>query len=103
MLEQFLQAAEALGARASALISAASGSADLEAARNQLLGRKSGELSGLMKKLPELSPEDRKASGATVNRVKTAIEEALIAKSGTLTAEISSTSCRDLTMPERTR
>ncbi len=103
MLEQFLQDAEALGARASALIAAASSAADLESARNALLGRKSGELSALMKELPKLSAEDRKTAGATVNRIKTAIEESLLGKTATLGAESASSSGIDPTMPERRR
>ena len=103
MLEQFIQAAEALGARASALVSSASTAPDLEAARNQLLGRKNGELSALMKQLPSLSPEDRKTAGATVNRIKTAIEEALAAKVAAVATEESTTGGIDLTMPGRRR
>jgi phenylalanyl-tRNA synthetase alpha chain len=103
MLEQFLQAAEALGARASALISAASTAAELESARNALLGRKSGELSALMKELPKLSPDERKTAGATLNRIKTEIEQALAAKTTALSANAGSDSGIDLTMPGRKR
>jgi phenylalanyl-tRNA synthetase alpha chain len=103
MLEQFLQAAEALGARASALISAATNAAEVESARNQLLGRKNGELSALMKELPKLSPDERKSGGATLNRIKTEIEEALTAKSATVAADTGGHSGIDLTMPERRR
>ena len=103
MLEQFLQSAEALGARATALIRSASTAADLEAARNQLLGRKSGELSALMKELPSLSQDDRKTAGATVNRVKTIIEEALLERAAVVTAAAETSPGPDLTMPERRR
>ena len=76
-LKEFLEAASALNERASALISGAATGAQLEAARNQLLGRKSGELGAIMKALPELPVEERKAAGAAVNTAKFSIEEAL--------------------------
>jgi phenylalanyl-tRNA synthetase alpha chain len=103
MLEQFLQAAEALGARASALISEAATAADLESARNRLLGRKNGELVALMKDLPRLSPDERKTAGAAVNRIKSAIEESLLSKTASLAVESEGTSRTDLTMPSRQR
>ena len=103
MLDQFLQAAEALGARASALITEAATAADLESARNRLLGRKNGELVALMKDLPRLSPDERKAAGAAVNRIKTAIEESLLSKTASLAVESEGTSRTDLTMPSRQR
>ena len=73
-LDEFVKAASALDTHASALISTATNAAELEAARNSLLGRKSGELSALMKSLPTLPAEDRREAGAAVNRVKTSIE-----------------------------
>jgi phenylalanyl-tRNA synthetase alpha chain len=103
MLEPFLQAAEALGARASALISAATTAAEVESARNEVLGRKNGELSALMKELPKLSPEERKTAGATLNRIKNEIEEALTAKSSAVAVDRSGQSGIDLTMPGRRR
>jgi phenylalanyl-tRNA synthetase alpha chain len=103
MLDQFLQAAEALGARASALITEAATAADLESARNRLLGRKNGELVALMKDLPRLSPDERKTAGAAVNRIKSAIEESLLSKTASLAVESEGTSRTDLTMPSRQR
>ena len=103
MLEQFIQAAEALEARASAIISDAATASDLEAARNQLLGRKNGELSALMKQLPRLAPEDRKSAGAAVNRAKSAIEEALASRTSALRSVTATSSRGDLTMPGRQR
>jgi phenylalanyl-tRNA synthetase alpha chain len=100
-LNEFIEAAERLGASASSLIANAATAAEIEAARNQLLGRKSGELGALMKSLPSLAPEDRKSAGAAVNKVKTAIEESLAAKS--LSAPRGESSSVDLTMPARRR
>ena len=99
----FTDAANSLESKASALISAALTTADVEAARNQLLGRKNGELSALMKQLPSLPPEEKKEAGAAVNRVKVAIEHALSEKLLTVSAPADESSGRDLTMPARRR
>lgn len=100
-LNEFIEAAERLGASASSLIANASGAAEIEAARNQLLGRRSGELGALMKELPSLPAEDRREAGAAVNRVKSAIEEALSAKSQSSPQGPGAKT--DLTMPARRR
>jgi phenylalanyl-tRNA synthetase alpha chain len=102
-IEEFVQAAEALEARASALISEVATAADLEAARTQLLGRKSGQLVALMKELPALPQETRKSAGAAVNRAKEAVEAALSAKALAITTTSSHADDRDLTMPARRR
>jgi phenylalanyl-tRNA synthetase alpha chain len=102
-LEEFVLAAEALDAGASALISQATTPAELEAARNQLLGRKSGELSALMKQLPSLSPDDRRAAGAAVNRVKDSIEQSLALRTSSISSSSAPVSRGDLTMPARRR
>ena len=101
-LDEFVKTAEALDARASTLISEASTALELELVRNNLLGRKSGELGALMKALPQLSPDDRRDAGAAINRVKNAIEEALEARRSDTTPAIS-TYRGDLTMPARRR
>jgi phenylalanyl-tRNA synthetase alpha chain len=102
-LEEFVLAAEALDAGASALISQATTPAQLEAARNQLLGRKSGDLSALMKQLPSLSPDDRRAAGAAVNRVKDSIEQSLALRTSSISSSSAPASRGDLTMPARRR
>ncbi len=102
-IDEFVQAAEALEARASALVANAATAADLEAARNHLLGRKSGELVALMKELPSLSQDDKRMAGAAVNRVKHAIERALEGKSAAVTASEGTSRADDLTMPARRR
>ncbi len=100
-IEEFLKAAASLDERAATLVAGSEGAAGLEAARNQLLGRKSGELGALMKQLPSLSSEDRKAAGAAVNRVKAAIDELLASKASSSAASSDGESRADLTMPER--
>lgn len=52
----------------------------MEELENKLLGRKSGELTALLKGLKELGAEARKEAGLLANEVKSAIEAALAAK-----------------------
>ena len=100
-LDEFVKAVSALDTHASALVSAATTAAELEAARNSLLGRKNGDLSGLMKSLPNLSPDDRREAGAAVNRLKTAVEALLDERAGSMSATAPSRPPIDLTMPAR--
>jgi phenylalanyl-tRNA synthetase alpha chain len=99
-LQEFIQTAEALEARAQALIDAAASRTDLESVRNQLLGRKSGELSALMKQLPTLAAEERREAGAAVNRAKESIETRLQTRMDSF-APVAAASDADLTMPAR--
>jgi phenylalanyl-tRNA synthetase alpha chain len=100
-LDEFVKAVSALDTHASLLVTAATTAAELDAARNSLLGRKNGELSGLMKSLPTLPADDRREAGAAVNRVKTSIEELLDQHAGSLRASAPSRPQVDLTMPAR--
>ncbi len=60
-------------------IAAASDEAALEAVRVAALG-KSGLVTGLLKTLGALPPEERKAAGAAINVVKDQVSEALAAR-----------------------
>ena len=100
-LTELVDTAATLEARAANLIGGATTAADLESARNQLVGRKSGELSALMKALPSLPPEDRKAAGAAVNHAKEAIERLLDERTNELAASTAKGPDLDLTMPGR--
>jgi phenylalanyl-tRNA synthetase alpha chain len=102
-LTELVDTAATLEARAANLIGGATTAADLESARNQLVGRKSGELSALMKALPSLPPEDRKAAGAAVNHAKEAIERLLDERTNELAASTAKGPDLDLTMPGRTQ
>ena len=102
-LTEFVNSAATLEARAVALISSAATASDLEAARNQLVGRKSGELSALMKTLPSLAPDERKEAGAAVNRTKEAIERLLEGRASELSTSATKGPDVDLTMPGRTQ
>jgi phenylalanyl-tRNA synthetase alpha chain len=71
-----MQSIQELVERALAHIGQADSTATLEQARVQYLG-KSGELTGQMKLLGGLAPEERKPFGQAVNNAKNRIEEAL--------------------------
>src|SRR5258708_28324655 len=71
-----MQSIQELVERALAHIGQANSAATLDQARVQYLG-KSGELTGQMKLLGGLAPEERKPFGQAVNAAKTRIEEAL--------------------------
>lgn len=57
-------------------VAAAEGLKDLEALRVEALGKK-GELTGLLKGLGALPPEDRPAAGATINEAKVEVQSAI--------------------------
>ncbi len=100
-LQEFLEQIAAFEARAASLVTAASSPAKLESVRNQLVGRKSGALTALIRELPSLSPDDRRAAGAAANRAKTSIDQALDTRASELAATRPSVTARDLTMPAR--
>ena len=76
----------------------------LEAERIAVLGRKQGLLTALLKKLPELPPEQRKSYGAAVNLVKRAFETALDARAAAVGGSGAHQAAGlDLTMPGRHR
>ena len=100
-LQEFLQQIAALEAHAASLVAGASSAAELESARNQLVGRKSGALSALIRELPSLSADDRRPAGAAANRAKAFIDQALETRASELAASAPSAAKRDLTMPAR--
>jgi phenylalanyl-tRNA synthetase alpha chain len=71
-----MQDLEAIVARAAADFAAAGDPAALENAKAKYLG-KAGELTGLMKQLGSLPPEERKAFGQKINAAKQRVEAAL--------------------------
>jgi phenylalanyl-tRNA synthetase alpha chain len=81
------------------------GAAELEAEHVAVLGRKSGELTALLKSLATLPLEDRKAVGAEANRLRAAFEAAFERRKAELAAEAGRAAWRgvDLTMPGRGR
>ena len=77
---------ENLTRSALAEIEAAAGLDALDALRVSLLG-KSGSITGQLKQLGALAPEQRKLAGEAVNRAKDALGEAIAARKATLEAE----------------
>lgn len=76
MLEQLNK----LKAKALAGIKSAKDQINLEELQNQFLGRKSGELTELLKQLKDLTVEMKREVGPVANAVKSAIEEAITDK-----------------------
>ncbi len=72
----------------------------LEQARVHWLGRKEGRLTAVLRRLGELSAEERPQVGAAANRVKTAISELLEARAAELSTSKELT-VEDLTLPAR--
>jgi phenylalanyl-tRNA synthetase alpha chain len=99
-LKEFLDSARRLEQDALAAIGAAASADDLTSARNAFLGRKSGRLTELMKALPSLPAEERRAAGAEMNRVKTLAESALTERESSLAPGAGGPSI-DPTMPAR--
>ena len=100
-LDEFLAATAALESTSRARVGAADSPDALETARTELLGRKSGRLTELMRALPGLPPDARRDAGAAVNRLKTAIEAALDGRRAVLAATAPVAPALDRTMPAR--
>jgi phenylalanyl-tRNA synthetase alpha chain len=75
---------KALERQALDAISGAESPEDLEELRIQYLGRKDGQISGILRGLGSLGPEDRPAVGAEANRVKAQVQDALEARKASL-------------------
>jgi phenylalanyl-tRNA synthetase alpha chain len=75
---------------------------DLENFRLRYLSKKQGRITQLMKEIPSIAPEDRRAYGQEVNELKTRVEQRL-AEARTQLSATSSTrrSAVDLTLPGR--
>jgi phenylalanyl-tRNA synthetase alpha chain len=77
----------------------------LEATEVRLLGRKQGALTDVMKRLPGLSPEDKRAVGGEANALKQELELAIAQRRDLLArqAQAKASEGMDLTMPGRPR
>jgi phenylalanyl-tRNA synthetase alpha chain len=100
-LSEFLDRVAVLDTRARLLLAGADSSAGLEAARTELLGRKSGAVTMLMRELPSLGAEERRDAGGAVNRAKLAIEELIEARAAELAGSSRKSRPVDLTLPGR--
>jgi len=91
---------ERIEAEALESIRNASSLAALEDARVAWLGRREGRVTMILRRLGELSPEERPRVGAAANRVKAAISELLEARAAEL-ASAQEVVTEDLTLPAR--
>jgi phenylalanyl-tRNA synthetase alpha chain len=91
----------ALESEAEAAIGAASGSEALQQLRTDVLGRKAGRLTTILKSLPTLDPETRRVVGQRANAVKASIEQWLSEAEARLAATARAARAHDLTMPPR--
>ncbi len=97
-----VEALKALEAEALAAIDQASELGILEELRISFLGRKEGRISGILRGLGELSPEERPPVGAEANRVKGVVQDALESrKEGLRMGGTSQENEADLSLPGR--
>ena len=76
----------------------------LEALRVSYLGRKEGQISGILRGLGDLSAEERPSVGAEANRVKEVLQEALEVREAEMTPSgEEGEAAEDLTLPARHR
>src|SRR5687767_11752604 len=94
-------AVERLVARALQDIARAETAEQLEEARVRYVGRKAGLLTELVKLLPALPDDQRRAAGAAVNRAKGGLESALDARAVAIASAAGAREHVDLTMPAR--
>jgi phenylalanyl-tRNA synthetase alpha chain len=100
-LSDFLDRVRELDSRARTLLASATTASELEAARTEILGRKAGALTLLMKELPSLGAEEKREAGGAVNRAKLAIEELFQTRASELARPSRSSRPVDLTLPGR--
>ncbi|HET9250801.1 MAG TPA: phenylalanine--tRNA ligase subunit alpha [Candidatus Eisenbacteria bacterium] len=91
---------DALRAEGERALSGAATPADLEAARVRFLGRKS-ELTGILRGLKDLSPEERTRVGARANETRRRLESLLVDAESRLKAASAPSEARDVTLPGR--
>jgi phenylalanyl-tRNA synthetase alpha chain len=93
----------ALSGQALAAIGKAQTKAELDAIEMEYLGRKSGQISGLLSGIGKLEPAERAALGLAANEAKKAIEAALATRrselEGARLADIAETEAIDITFP----
>jgi phenylalanyl-tRNA synthetase alpha chain len=75
----------------------------LQQLKTELLGRKAGALTEILKTLPALDAASRKTVGGTANALKRELEDAFAARERALTRGAAAPADLDLTMPGRAR
>jgi len=96
-------AVQALGRRAGDEVRAAASLAELSRLRTAYLGRKSGELTDILRRLPELPEAERRAVGGAANRLRGELTALLDEREAALSAGVAAAQAADLTMPGRRR
>jgi len=96
-------AVQALGQRAGADVRAAVSVEELSRVRTAYLGRKSGELTELLRRLPELPEAERRLVGGAANRLRGELTALLDEREAELAARVTDGPTLDLTMPGRRR
>ena len=99
--ESLIEALRALEKEAVGAIETAQGGEALEELRIRYLGRKDGRISGILRRLGEMPPEDRPAVGAEANRVKEAVQSALESRKGGIKGAGDGEAAMDLSLPGR--
>src|SRR5687767_12509680 len=92
---------DALRSQFQSRLAAAATLRDLKAIDDEFLSRKSGSVTALMQTLKGLPPEERRAFGAAVNALKSAIETALAERTAALEASRPPANSVDVTLPGR--
>lgn len=75
--------------------------ATLRRLKTELLGRKAGKLTHILRGLADLPPEERRATGARANQIKIALEQAIAAREAALAGAGRVGAVDDPTMPGR--
>jgi len=98
--KSLIDALKALEDQALEAVLAANGAEELEAIRVEYLGRKDGRISGILRGLGTLAPEERPAVGAEANRVKNRVQAGLEDRQAALSAGTDAQSSDlDLSLP----
>jgi phenylalanyl-tRNA synthetase alpha chain len=74
---------------------------DLKTLQDEFLSRKSGSVTGLLKQLGTLAPDERRQTGALVNALKAEIEAAIEERRAALSATRAPAGAVDVTLPGR--
>ena len=102
MANDLIEQLRLLESEGAAAIEQVSGADDLERLRLELLGRK-GRLTGVLRGLGQLPPEERPVVGAEANRIKERLSARIDARQSELTRSEGEAAREDLTLPGRAR
>jgi phenylalanyl-tRNA synthetase alpha chain len=101
MASDLIRDLDELEEEARSRIAGASSAAEVDALRIAFLGRKEGRLTGVLRRLGELGPEERPAVGKRANEVKESVSTLLEAREAELGGGDDSGPQVDLTLPGR--